>query len=64
MSVQAELDPERVAAAKAKARLAVKNAMHHQNQARKEHERAKSIARTWGFTLRSLTDDDLPKGSS
>lgn len=56
---KAELDPQRVAAAKSKARLAVKTALHHQNQARREHERAKSIARTWGFTLRSLTDEDL-----
>jgi len=57
MPAEPELDPQRLAAAKAKARLAVKNALHHQTQARREHERAKSIARTWGFTLRSLTDE-------
>jgi hypothetical protein len=32
--------------------------MRHQAESKREHERAKSIARTWGFTLRSLSEDD------
>ncbi len=52
------LDPERVRRARAKAKLHVQAAMRLQNESKREHEKAKSIARTWGFTLRELKEDD------
>jgi hypothetical protein len=50
------LDPKRVAAAQARALLALKAAARYERQAAAERAKADTLARTWGFTLTKEND--------
>jgi multidrug resistance efflux pump len=46
-----ELDQRRVKAAMDRAETALRNAKHHDRQAKAERAKAETLARTWGFKV-------------
>lgn len=58
MTVNREpLDPKRLDNAKRRAKTAMVSVRYHEKQAAMERAKAETIARTWGFDLKEISDE-------